>query len=108
MIMTALTSLTLEFIFNSIYVGVEYSISIFVIVLMISCVKVITQTLQERRLAEVANRSAITQVPVYRDSKDLVFIPSTELVVGDLILIQQGFVVPADCVMIKCALESGI
>lgn len=58
---------------------------ILLLAVSIILVKVCIQKIEETRLACVIKETAITQVPVFRNSKVPKLIPSDQLVVGDLI-----------------------
>jgi magnesium-transporting ATPase (P-type) len=68
--------------------GLSEGSAIFIIVIFIFVAKYYIQFDQERRLRTVAEKANITIVPVYRDSKSVQNIKSTELVVGDLIQVR--------------------
>lgn len=80
--------------------NVDGGIIIFVVIL--NCIIGAVQEISAEKSVEKLKQLSISTAVVYRDGKRTE-IPSTELVVGDYVILEAGFVVPADLRLSDCA-----
>ena len=91
-------------IFNGLQHGFEFPADV-VIILAVVIINAILGVLQEskaEKAIEALQEMSKAQSKVIRDGKQI-FIPSEDLVVGDIILLEAGDAVPADARIIECA-----
>jgi P-type Ca2+ transporter type 2C len=81
--------------------GLIEGASIMIALLLIVVVNSANNYISERRLANLVALADAQKIAVYRGSDQAITIDSAELVVGDLIIYEQGMKMPCDCIMIS-------
>ena len=84
------------------HMGFPSDVVIILAVVLINAVLGVLQESKAEKAIEALQEMSKAQSKVIRDGKQL-FIPSEELVVGDIILLEAGDAVPADARIIECA-----
>ena len=91
-------------IYNGIQHGFEFPADVVIIlaVVIINAVLGVFQESKAEKAIEALQEMSKAQSKVIRDGKQI-FVPSEELVVGDIIVLEAGDAVPADARIIECA-----
>ena len=91
-------------IYNGLQHGFEFPADVVIIlaVVIINAILGVFQESKAEKAIEALQEMSKAQSKVIRDGKQL-FIPSEDLVVGDIILLEAGDAVPADARIIECA-----
>jgi len=75
-------------------------VSIFIAIAIIVLVTTANNYVKEKQFQELQNKQDVTSARVMRNGKILT-IDAQELVVGDVVMIAQGDLVPADCIVMQ-------
>ncbi|MBE6609748.1 MAG: cation-translocating P-type ATPase [Ruminococcaceae bacterium] len=91
-------------IYNGLQHGFEFPADVVIIlaVVIINAVLGVFQESKAEKAIEALQEMSKAQSKVFRDGKQI-FVPSENLVVGDIILLEAGDAVPADARIIECA-----
>lgn len=91
-------------IYNGLQHGFEFpaDVAIILAVVIINAILGVFQESKAEKAIEALQEMSKAQTKVIRDGKQI-FVPSEELVVGDIILLEAGDAVPADARIIECA-----
>ncbi len=77
-------------------------VSIYIAVVIIVTITSGNNYVKEKQFQKLVMKAAVDYIAVYRgDSTMTTTIKASELVVGDLIKIEQGMRIPADCILIN-------
>ena len=87
---------------NSGHMGFPSDVVIILAVVLINAILGVLQESKAEKAIEALQEMSKAQSKVIRDSKQI-FVPSEELVVGDIIVLEAGDAVPADARIIECA-----
>jgi Ca2+ transporting ATPase len=101
LLVAALVSIIIGLIQHGYPKGLTEGVSIMFALVIIITVTSGNNYISEKRLAELLALSEEQEVAVYRNDKNTITIPGSELVVGDLIKFEGGMKVPADCMMVE-------
>ena len=91
-------------IYNGLQHGFEFPADVVIIlaVVLINAILGVWQESKAEKAIEALQEMAKAQSKVIRDGK-LILVPSEDLVVGDIIVLEAGDAVPADARIIECA-----